>query len=165
MYAHGYAHINMYIGKAEITSVKTTLSVHAQDDVRSEQGDQNGQIFAYRASVYFGQFFNIKVAQNFFLFYFTVIVRYVFILTQNQLGYILGDFLKTHLVTLGLSYLMQVCTYLLGVYVGVQMLRTQSLTTFNAVGARSETQDVIRVCFSKNSFAFQKIKKMEGSSE
>jgi hypothetical protein len=72
----------------------------------SRQGDQIGQIFASRVVVYFGQFVvNYRRSANYkaTFFYST---RYVLILTKHGLGYILGDFLQTHLVTLTLGKVM-----------------------------------------------------------
>jgi hypothetical protein len=59
------------------------LSLVCQQKLHAEQGDQNGRIFAY-----IGPLLS------------TVHTSYVLILTKNQLGQILRDFLETHLVTL-----------------------------------------------------------------
>jgi hypothetical protein len=51
-------------------------------------------------TVYFGQpFVNYRNSPDYWAIYFRV-KSYVLILTQKGLGYILGDFLQTHLVTL-----------------------------------------------------------------
>jgi hypothetical protein len=63
-------------------------------DVRVNQGDQIGRIFAHCAIVDFLQFLgNEKVAHIFMLPFPTDEVRNL-ILTKNVLGYILGDFFK-----------------------------------------------------------------------
>jgi hypothetical protein len=68
--------------------------------ISCDQGDQIGRIFAQSAIVYFGQFFkNYTSSPNVWGTLFQRI-DYVLILTINGLGYILGDFLQTHLVTL-----------------------------------------------------------------
>jgi hypothetical protein len=65
------------------------------------QGGQIGRIFASWVIIYLGKFFfeDGKSSPNFW----TASFRrkgYVLISTQNGLGYILGDFLQAHLVTL-----------------------------------------------------------------
>jgi hypothetical protein len=56
------------------------------------QGDQIGQIFAYWAIVYFGQFFeNDIISPNFWATLFNG-KSYVVIFTKNSLGYIFGRF-------------------------------------------------------------------------
>jgi hypothetical protein len=67
------------------------------------QGDQIGRIFAYWAIVFFGQFFYYR-SSPYFRYFFLTIDRVLFILTRKYwLGYILGDFPPTRLVTLLLS--------------------------------------------------------------
>jgi hypothetical protein len=64
------------------------------------QDDQIGRIFAQWAIVYYEQFFeNYRSSPHLCYTVFTGI-DYVLILTKNGLGYILGHFSQTHLVTL-----------------------------------------------------------------
>jgi hypothetical protein len=50
--------------------------------------------------VYIEQFFFLITAEAQIIGYFFHSTRYVLILTKHGLGYILGDFLQTHLVTM-----------------------------------------------------------------
>jgi hypothetical protein len=65
------------------------------------QGDQIGRIFAQRAIVYLGNFLKITYISSPNLYaIFPISIKHVLILTKNGLGYVLGDFFQTHLVTL-----------------------------------------------------------------
>jgi hypothetical protein len=59
------------------------------DFLGPKQGDQIGRFFAHLGLIFFEQFF-----ENFLL------KSYVFNLPKNELGYTMGDFSRTHLVTL-----------------------------------------------------------------
>jgi hypothetical protein len=61
--------------------------------VRAVQGDQIGRFFAHWAIVYLEQFFKYRSSPNLWD------NLYALILTRNGLGYILGNFYQSHLVT------------------------------------------------------------------
>jgi hypothetical protein len=65
-----------------------------------KQGDLIGRIFDYWAIVYFGKLFVIyRVNKKNWATFFSD-KNFALVLTKNGLGYILGPFLQTHLVTL-----------------------------------------------------------------
>jgi hypothetical protein len=79
-----------------------------------DQGDQIGRIFAYWGIVFFGQFFLFtEGAFNFWPTFSKGKIMYIFILTKNGLGCILGDFTQTHLVTLIQTHIHLSGTFLL----------------------------------------------------
>jgi hypothetical protein len=64
------------------------------------QGDQIGPIFASKVIDYFGQFLENYKSSPTCWATFLQAKSYVLILIKDELGFILGDFSETHLVTL-----------------------------------------------------------------
>jgi hypothetical protein len=78
------------------------------------QGDQIGRILAHWMIVYFGNSFENYRSRSIFWQLFSEGGNYALILTKDGLGYILGYFSQTHLVTLFCTMLQGIAVRYLG---------------------------------------------------